>query len=160
MGDACHAGSGRGRPHRVGEVRHPRAARGTRDASDPRRVCYIFSDVRNPDDNTVLAAVGLRYIGPDNKTLLSFQLLPSIDPAYGLRFAVDDGPILEGDVHGCDELKCLVVGQVTDDLLRSLKAGNWLILSFKLGDQPSRLDVSLLGFTRASAELSRLQREP
>ncbi|MCP4329589.1 MAG: hypothetical protein GY791_14270 [Alphaproteobacteria bacterium] len=127
-------------------------------AADNRTVCYIFNDVRNPEDDTVLAAVGLRYMGAENKPFLIFQLLPSIDREFGVRFAVDDGPVREGDVRGCDDLKCLVVGQVSAELLTAMKAGNVLILSFKLGDQQGRLDLSLLGFTDASSELTKMVR--
>ena len=113
------------------------------------KVCYIATAVRNNEDNTVLAAVGVRHVGASATPTLMFQLLPSVDTGAGLRFAVDDGPVREGDVRGCDAEKCVVIGRLEDDLFAAMKDGRRMVLSFKIDDREVALEASLLGFTKA-----------
>jgi invasion protein IalB len=132
------------------------------DPSSPRAaaesVCYTYSATRNQNDNTVLAAVGVRLLGPEKTPTLMFQLIPGIDRQAGLRFAVDNGPTLEGDVRGCDEEKCIVLGQLTADLVQAMKAGSKMYLTFRLNGEDVPLEISLRGFTRSLAELQARQR--
>ncbi len=126
----------------------------TTDQAASRDACYIFTALRNNDDNTVIVAAGVRYFGPGTQPLLLFQLIPDIDRESGIRFAIDDGPAITGEVRECDDQKCIVFGRLSDEIIQSMKAGSKLVLLFRVRDEDVLLDISLFGFTAAYGALT------
>lgn len=91
----------------------------------------------------------------DGTRMMELALPLAMDLRAGVVLKIDDGPEIPHRYATCIAQSCVVLLAVDDQMMAALRAGELMRVGFRpFGvDRTLVLDVSLLGFTRASERL-------
>lgn len=119
-------------------------------APGAQRFCLINHQVRAADQNRVIVGIRVRFVGAERRPVLTLVLPPQAAAGKSVLLAVDQNQAVEGQIGACNQQFCLTRAELTEELIRQMRAGQKLIIAFPVTpEQRGRVEASLAGFTQA-----------
>ena len=113
-----------------------------------RPTCYIYQDLLLKHDKQPLLHMAVGYLTSANRPMVLLTLPLGVSLPAGVSVRVDNGPAKRLRYERCEANGCLAPMALSDELLRSLKAGREARVAFFDGARREiSVPVSLLGFT-------------
>ena len=120
--------------------------------TQPKPFCIIHHEVPGQNDKTkTLLIATSRYIGKDRKLVMILRLPPVTNLQKGVVFKVDTNPAYQAKIVSCTPQLCTSLFEITDDLLKQLRAGTLMNVEFAVtnGQPPVKLSLPLDGYVTA-----------
>jgi invasion protein IalB len=116
----------------------------------PQTYCLIHHEVHPDTDKTKTILIATtRYIGKDRTLAMILRLPPVANLQKGVVFSVDKNPAYKAKISSCTQALCFSQFQISDDVLKQLKAGTQMSVAFvpTTGQQqPIKLALPLEGY--------------
>ncbi|HXZ45652.1 MAG TPA: invasion associated locus B family protein [Pseudolabrys sp.] len=122
------------------------------EAAPPKPYCIIHHENHPQGDPNKIALVArTRFIGKERTRAMILLLPPEAELQKGVVFSIDKNASFKARILSCNAHLCTSLFEISDVILKQLKAGNQMTIGFSLtnGQPPVQMTVPLDGYSPA-----------
>ncbi|MCP4330139.1 MAG: hypothetical protein GY791_17080 [Alphaproteobacteria bacterium] len=126
--------------------------RAAKEGADPVRFCRINTQLwaQGEQQKRLIIAVIVRLAGEQKTPVMTLRMPPGLVVGEKVRMQVDEQPALLSPPVECRKVECRTEMSMSDQQIKQMQAGTQFKVTFAGPEKKAfRVDVSLLGFTRA-----------